>query len=73
VKGEGYEQGRSRRHDPGSIINKIILMTTEQFTYWLQGFAEIQSSAPTEEQWTMIKDHLAIVFDKKTPDRTKLA
>jgi hypothetical protein len=44
-------------------------MTTEQFTYWLQGFAEIQSQAPTEEQWTIIKDHLALVFDKKTPDR----
>jgi hypothetical protein len=31
VKGEGYEQGRSRRHDPGSTIYKII-MRVLQFT-----------------------------------------
>lgn len=42
-------------------------MTTEQFTYWLQWFAEINSSAPSDEQWKIIKDHLALVFDKKTP------
>ena len=42
-------------------------MTTEQFAYWLQGFAEINGGAPTDEQWKIVKDHLALVFDKKTP------
>ena len=42
-------------------------MTTEQFTYWLQGFAEINNTAPTEEQWKIIKDHLQLVFTKVTP------
>lgn len=42
-------------------------MTTEQFAYWLQWFSEINSSAPSNEQWKIIQDHLALVFDKKTP------
>lgn len=42
-------------------------MSPEQFTYWLQGFAEIQSNPPTKEQWKIIKDHLALVFTKVTP------
>ena len=46
-------------------------MTTEQFTYWLQWFAEVNTKAPTEEQWTIIKDHLALVFDKQTPNRVE--
>jgi len=44
-------------------------MTPEQFAYWLQGFAEIHNSAPTTQEWTIIKDHLATVFKKITPDR----
>ncbi len=46
-------------------------MTSEQFVYWLQGFAEIHNPRTlSEEQWTVIKDHLKLVFDKQTPDRT---
>ena len=44
-------------------------MTPEQFAYWLQGFAEIHTKAPTDEEWIIIKDHLATIFDKVTPDR----
>lgn len=45
-------------------------MTPESFTYWLQGFVELSESTavPNEQQWLMIKDHLKLVFDKKTPD-----
>jgi hypothetical protein len=45
-------------------------MTPENFTYWLQGFIELQSTTvPSEQQWKAIKDHLALVFTKVTPDR----
>lgn len=45
-------------------------MTPERFTDWLQGFVEIQQSESiTDTQWLIIKDHLKLVFDKKTPDR----
>jgi hypothetical protein len=45
-------------------------MNSETFTYWLQGFVEIQQSESiTDTQWLIIKDHLKLVFDKKTPDR----
>lgn len=47
-------------------------MTPEQFAYWLQGFAEISQKPPTEAEWTIIKDHLATVFKKVTPDRTTI-
>lgn len=42
-------------------------MTPDQFAYWLQGFAELNATAPTQEQWQAIRDHLALVFDKRTP------
>lgn len=42
-------------------------MTPEQFTYWLQGFAELTPDAPSAAQWQAIRDHLALVFEKKTP------
>lgn len=41
-------------------------MTPDQFAYWLQGFAELNATAPTQEQWQAIRDHLALVFDKRT-------
>lgn len=47
-------------------------MTPEQFTYWLQGFAEVYGEVPTEEQWQEIKNHLALVFTKVTPNSPKL-
>ena len=37
------------------------------FCYWLQGFAEMTEGAPSEKQWALIKEHLATVFNKKTP------
>jgi hypothetical protein len=40
-------------------------VTPEQFAYWLQGYAEMGGPAPSEEQWAMIKAHLALVFDKQ--------
>ncbi len=43
-------------------------MTSEQFTYWLQGFAELNAEPPTPEQWQAIRDHLALVFEKRTPN-----
>ncbi len=47
-------------------------MTPERFADWLQGFVEIQQSETiTDTQWLIIKDHLKLVFDKKTPDRSQ--
>jgi hypothetical protein len=37
-------------------------MTSRDFVYWLQGYAELSESAPTTEQWESIKRHLALVF-----------
>ena len=46
-------------------------MTTEQFVYWLQGFMEICNPETLDESQTqIIKDHLKLVFDKQTPNRT---
>jgi hypothetical protein len=46
-------------------------MTPEQFAYWLQGFMEIcNPETLDEEQTQIIKDHLALVFNKQTPART---
>jgi len=43
-------------------------MTAEQFTYWLQGFIEINDPKTIGEKETqIIKDHLATVFNKVTP------
>lgn len=42
-------------------------MTPEQFVYWLQGFAELQPTPPSPEQWQSIREHLATVFKKVTP------
>jgi hypothetical protein len=41
-------------------------MTPENFCYWLQGFAELNGTAPTPQQWESIKEHLALVFNKVT-------
>lgn len=46
-------------------------MTPEQFAYWLQGYVEIRGSAPTSGEWDVIKDHLATVFNKVTPNRSQ--
>lgn len=42
-------------------------MTPEQFCYWLQGRAEMQpNNPPSAEEWTMICEHLQLVFKKET-------
>jgi hypothetical protein len=43
-------------------------MTAEQFAYWLQGYAELNDAPPSTEQWQMIREHLALVFTKVTPN-----
>ena len=46
-------------------------MTTEQFAYWLKGFMEINRPTSIDAMQTqIIKDHLDLVFDKVTPDRS---
>lgn len=42
-------------------------MNAESFAYWLQGFIELNGSAPTANQWQSIKEHLQLVFKKVTP------
>lgn len=47
-------------------------MNYEQFAIWLHGFLEISNAEEiNKEQTQIIKDHLALLFDKKTPDRIK--
>jgi hypothetical protein len=43
-------------------------MTPRDFTYWLQGFVEItdQMERPSEQQWLVIKEHLALTMKKHT-------
>lgn len=46
-------------------------MTEKDFVYWLQGFVELtETDSISDKQWLVIKDHLKLVFDKKTPDRS---
>ena len=47
-------------------------MNYEQFAIWLHGFLEISNAEEiNKEQTQIIKDHLALLFEKKTPDRSK--
>jgi hypothetical protein len=47
-------------------------MNYEQFAIWLHGFLEISNAETIDKNQTqIIKDHLALLFDKKTPDRSK--
>ena len=44
-------------------------MTPRDFCYWLQGFFEIADPEEvTFEEVQRIKDHLNLVFEKKTPE-----
>jgi len=36
-------------------------MTPENFTYWLNGFVELNGTPPTPEQWDCIKEHLNLL------------
>jgi hypothetical protein len=43
-------------------------MTAEQFVYWLQGYFEIgKPTSLWKDEIGIIKDHLALVLEKKTP------
>ena len=45
-------------------------MTAEQFVYWLQGYMEIANpSSLGVGETRIVKDHLDLVFNKKTPER----
>jgi hypothetical protein len=47
-------------------------MNYEQFTIWLHGFLEISNAESIDKNQTqIIKDHLALLFEKKTPDRSE--
>lgn len=48
-------------------VKTNLLLTPENFCYWLNGFAELTPEPPTTEQWKSIKEHLALVFTKVTP------
>lgn len=44
-------------------------MTPENFAYWLQGLLEVgKVESLDKEQVQQIKDHLQLVFEKKTPN-----
>lgn len=44
-------------------------MNPNEFVYWLQGYFELtNSNTLTEEQVTIIKDHLRIVFNREQSD-----
>ena len=48
-------------------------MTEKDFILWLHGFFEISNAKTLDEnQVTIIKNHLKLFFDKKTPDRSIL-
>jgi hypothetical protein len=50
-------------------LPKETKMNSEQFTMWLQGFFELTDATTlTPEQVKMIKEHLALVFQKVTPE-----
>jgi hypothetical protein len=45
-------------------------MKPEAFVYWLQGFLELENpKSLTVRQTQIVKDHLALVFHKATPNR----
>jgi hypothetical protein len=47
-------------------------MTPEQFCYWLQGLMEVgKPTSLSEEQTQQVKDHLALVFEKVTLERSR--
>jgi hypothetical protein len=46
-------------------------MTPDSFCYWLKGFVELGEPVTlSKKQLQIVKDHLDLVFDKKTPDRS---
>jgi hypothetical protein len=49
------------------------MMTPDSFCYWLKGFVELGEPVTlSKKQLQILKDHLDLVFDKKTPDRSNM-
>lgn len=48
-------------------------MTPEQFCYWIQGLLECKSDGDflSLKETQAVRDHLALVFTRITPDRTE--
>lgn len=57
----------SRKIHGTEFIRKDDKVTPQDFCYWLQGYAEVARSRPSEDQWQCILDHLKLVFEKVTP------
>jgi GH43 family beta-xylosidase len=48
-------------------------MTPEQFIFWLNGYLEIENPKEiNEKQVQIIKDHIALVLKKETPNRHQI-
>ncbi len=48
-------------------------MTPQDFVYWLQGYIELQDPKTiNEQQVQIIKDHIALVLKKETPQMIPL-
>ncbi len=49
-------------------------MTSEHFCIWLQGFLELSHDniSLTEKQVRIVKEHLKLVFEKKTEEKQSL-
>lgn len=49
-------------------------MDSNSFVFWLNGFLELSDAKSLDERQTQIvKDHLKLVFDKVTPNRSYCA
>lgn len=67
----GYKAAIKREQDqPLDPLAGAVRLEADQFAYWLQGFFEMANPTTLDErQVQIIKDHLALVFNKATPDR----
>ena len=46
-------------------------MDSTQFIYWLQGYLELSDATTlSQKQLQIIKDHIGLVMQKKTPNRS---
>lgn len=48
-------------------------MKPESFVHYIRGFAETNSNPPTVEQWRVIANRLESVFEKRTPEYTRIS
>lgn len=48
-------------------------MKSIDFKNWFVGFIELNQTAPTEQQWEVIKEHLSLVFNKVTTRKVYVA